>query len=274
MKLSILIRNLNESKQLEQTLLALKRQVTDFEYEVVVIDNESDDDSVAVAERMGCKVHTLKRELFTYGRALNFGIEKCAGEIVLIMSAHVLLLNEFFLQSIPDYFNDEQVAGLRFVFATAPDKVAECIKDGPVKLVYKEEEDFAYNNWTNFIVNHCSAIKKSFWEINPFDESLPDSEDKHWSIEMLKRGYTIIYNVPCFYVYNKELRRSQKIKSNINSYYAKQLVTHREEKIFSVSYFHSMCLRFIDELRHVKVQLLLHHHIYKGLKRFNKARSK
>ena len=56
MQLSILIRNLNEAKQLEQTLLALKRQQANFEYEILVIDNESDDNSVEIAERMGCMV--------------------------------------------------------------------------------------------------------------------------------------------------------------------------------------------------------------------------
>ncbi len=68
MQLSILIRNLNEAKSLEQTLLAIKKQQTNFEYEIVVIDNESDDNSVSIALQMGCKVFTLKRNEFTFGR--------------------------------------------------------------------------------------------------------------------------------------------------------------------------------------------------------------
>ena len=101
MYLSILIRNLNESKNLQRTLTALEKQVTDFEYEIVVLDNESDDDSKLVAERKGCTVYTLKRDAFTYGGSLNFGISKCSGDIILILSAHVILLNEYFLKNIP-----------------------------------------------------------------------------------------------------------------------------------------------------------------------------
>src|SRR6478735_3193891 len=133
MRLSVLIRNLNEAKQLEQTLLSLKKQRTDFEYEVVVIDNESDDNSFEIAKQMECKVFTLRRAAFTFGHALNYGIEKCKGEIILILSAHVILLNEFFLQNIPQYFNDLKVAGLRFVHAVSPEQVVVCIQDGPKK---------------------------------------------------------------------------------------------------------------------------------------------
>lgn len=274
MKLSILIRNLNESKQLKQTLTALKRQVVDFEYEVIVIDNQSDDDSITVAKAMGCEVFTLKRNEFTYGRALNFGIKKCSGEIILMLSAHVILLNEFFLKNIPSYFENKTIAGLRFVQATSTVQVADAIEKGAQYLSYCDEADFAYKNWTRFIINHCAAIRRSCLDLQLFDETLPDSEDKDWSVKILKKGYSILYNVPCFYLYNKEIRRKQKIRSHIHSYYAKKLVTGREEKLFAVPYVQSMWLRLIKELRGMKVQMLLHHHIYRGLKRFHKSKLK
>src|SRR4030095_11599756 len=129
MQLSVLIRNLNEARNLEQTLLALQKQQTTFEYEVVVIDNESDDNSRDVALSKGCKVFTLPRNEFTYGHALNYGISKCSGEIIMILSAHVVLLNEFFLQKIPSYFEDPNVAGLRFVLGTSPANVQNSIKN-------------------------------------------------------------------------------------------------------------------------------------------------
>src|SRR5437773_12490978 len=112
MYLSILIRNLNEAKCLSATLFALQKQKVSFEYEIIVIDNESEDDSVTIAEEMNSKVFSLKRNKFTYGHALNYGISKCRGEIILILSSHVILLNEFFLEKVHSYFNDSIVAGL------------------------------------------------------------------------------------------------------------------------------------------------------------------
>ncbi|MFZ1801138.1 MAG: glycosyltransferase family 2 protein, partial [Chitinophagaceae bacterium] len=97
MQLSILIRNLNEAGALRQTLLSLKRQESGgLQYEVIIVDNESDDNSLEVAEELGCTVITMKRNEFTFGHALNVGISHCAGEFILVMSAHIILLNEFF----------------------------------------------------------------------------------------------------------------------------------------------------------------------------------
>jgi len=266
MQLSILIRNLNEAKSLEQTLLALKRQQTSFEYEVVVVDNQSDDNSREIALGKGCKVFTLPRKEFTYGHALNFGISKCLGEIIVILSAHVVLLNEFFLEKIPPYFEDASIAGLRFVLGTSPWNVCRSIIDGPQKLVYEETPDFATKNWTHLVVNHCSAIRRSCWEMLSFDEKIIDGEDKLWSLNVLKRNYSILYNVPCYYVYTKEIQREKKIAAEVRALYAKSLITNKPERLFSVPYLKSIFLKTITELRHARVQLLIHHNVYKRLK--------
>ena len=270
LQLSILIRNLNEAKSLEQTLLALQRQRTDFEYEVVVIDNESDDDSVEIAKQMGCKVFTLQRNAFTFGHALNYGIEKCKGEIILILSAHVILLNEFFLQNIPRYFNDVKVAGLRFVHAVSPGQVVDCIQDGPKKLIYSEEFDFALNNWKNFIVNHCAAVRKSHCEEVNFDGQIFASEDKKWSIDILKRGYTILYQVPCFYVYVKPFSRKIKTERMIIEEGAKAMITGYEEPMFSGSYIQTFFLKFRSGLKKFLEELKTHKKVYDGVNNIRK----
>jgi glycosyltransferase involved in cell wall biosynthesis len=270
MLLSVLIRNLNEARNLEQTLRALQKQQTNFEYEVVVIDNESDDNSRGVALSKGCKVFTLPRREFSYGHALNYGISKCSGEIIVILSAHVILLNEFFLQKIPSYFNDTTVAGLRFVLGTSPKKVCESVANGPQKLIYEPTKDFATKNWTNFIVNHCSAIRRSCWETLSFDENIIDGEDKLWSLNILKRNYSILYNVPCYYVYTKEIRREKKIAAEIRAFYAKSLITNNPERIFSLPYIKSIFLKAVTELKQARTQLVIHHKVYKGLKSLNR----
>jgi glycosyltransferase involved in cell wall biosynthesis len=271
MQLSVLIRNLNEAKSLEHNLLALQKQQTSFEYEVVVIDNESNDNSIEIALSKGCKVFSLPRQEFTYGHALNYGISKCAGKIIVILSAHVVLLNEFFLEKIPQYFEEADVAGLRFVLGTSPEKVRSSIAAGPQKLTYEETSDFATKNWTNFIVNHCSAIKRSCWEALPFDEKIIDGEDKLWSLNILKRNYTILYNVPCYYVYTKELQREKKVAAEARALHAKRLITNKPERLFSLPYVQSIFLKALTELRHAKVQLFIHHNVYKRFKTLQKG---
>jgi glycosyltransferase involved in cell wall biosynthesis len=85
---SVLIRVLNEENALRRLLECLRIQKLDRRFEVVVIDNESDDGSAKVARAMGAKVFTLPRSLFGYGRAINVGVKLCRGDLIVLLSAH------------------------------------------------------------------------------------------------------------------------------------------------------------------------------------------
>lgn len=270
MQLSILIRNLNEAASLEQTLLAIKKQQTTFEYEIVVVDNESDDNSIDVAMQMGCKIFTLKRSEFTFGRSLNYGISKCSGEIILILSSHLILLNEFFLNNIPQYFNDKNVAALRFVHAVSPELVVESLQNGTKELKYENSAAFTISNWQNLIVNHCAAIRKSCWEELPFNEEMFASEDKVWSLDVLKKGYTILYNVPGFYIYTKPFDRTKKINREVIERAAKEMITGEKDPLFSTPYFVSFVKKIKLSVKRISNDLKIHSKVYKGVKAYKK----
>ncbi len=85
---SVLIRVLNEEHALRRLFECLRIQKIDRPFEVVVIDNESDDGSAKVASAMGARVFTLPRTLFGYGRALNVGVKLCRGDLIVLLSAH------------------------------------------------------------------------------------------------------------------------------------------------------------------------------------------
>ena len=73
---------------LRRLLECLRLQELDRPFEVVVIDNESDDESAKVARTMGARVFTFPRPHFGYGRAINFGVKLCRGELIVLLSAH------------------------------------------------------------------------------------------------------------------------------------------------------------------------------------------
>src|SRR5437660_12854183 len=85
---SVLIRVRNEEHALRRLLECLRLQKLDRAFEVVVIDNESDDGSAAVARTMGTRVYTFPRSLFGYGRAINVGVKLCRGDLIVLLSAH------------------------------------------------------------------------------------------------------------------------------------------------------------------------------------------
>jgi rhamnosyltransferase len=85
---SVLIRVRNEEHALRRLLECLRMQKLDRPFEVVVIDNESDDGSARVARAAGARVFALPRSLFVYGRAINVGVELCRGDLIVLLSAH------------------------------------------------------------------------------------------------------------------------------------------------------------------------------------------
>src|SRR5207302_8760642 len=87
---SVLIRVRNEEHALRRLLDGLRVQKLDRPFEVVVIDNESDDESANVARTMGARVYSFPRPLFGYGRAINVGAKLCRGELIALLSAHSL----------------------------------------------------------------------------------------------------------------------------------------------------------------------------------------
>ena len=67
-----------------------------FAYEVVVVDNMSDDDSVKIAEGFGARVLTLEKSRIQFWRFAQLRDKSVQREFILILSAHVLLLSDGF----------------------------------------------------------------------------------------------------------------------------------------------------------------------------------
>jgi len=95
--ISIVIRNKNEAKALENTLPILIKQYSDYFDEIILVDNNSIDNSIEIAKKYNCKVIVIND--FTYGKALNLGIEKASNEHILLLSAHVLPIGASFFKS-------------------------------------------------------------------------------------------------------------------------------------------------------------------------------
>jgi glycosyltransferase involved in cell wall biosynthesis len=206
---SVLIRNLNEANELNVCLKALQSQQVNFAFEILVVDNESDDNSVEIAKSFGCRVAILPRKEFTYGKALNFGIERCNGKFILILSAHVFLLSDNFLQKAVAHFDDEKIAGLKFVTADNPAKTMHAFLHKPAILSYEEDDLDIKKIWLYGTVNSCALIRKSVWQQIKYDETTFYSEDKIWAYQVLKAGYKIKANIPLFYLYHKKLTQKQ-----------------------------------------------------------------
>jgi len=88
MKLSIILPVKNEAKGIIQTLDLIIKELQKINYEIVVINDYSDDDSYRIIEEKSKNEKEIK--LFNnykkgLGGAINMGIEKSTGEVICIM---------------------------------------------------------------------------------------------------------------------------------------------------------------------------------------------
>jgi glycosyltransferase involved in cell wall biosynthesis len=199
---SVLIRVLNEEHALRRLFECLRIQRLDRRFEVVVIDNESDDGSAAVARTMGARVFTLPRSLFGYGRAINIGVKLCRGDLIVVLSAHSWPQGDDWLSRMVNCVEGRGVAA------------AYCrqLADGEVCLQEKIRfKAFAARNYkldTERLVQRCKR-GEDVYEICRFSNSaaivrrevvlrfpfrdLPLAEDRAFVLDCVMAGHSIAY---------------------------------------------------------------------------------
>lgn len=84
--ISVIIPAFNEVERIETTIISLQRVLADQEWEIIVVDDGSTDGTGELAREQGATVITLKAN-HGKGGAMNQGIQKASGEIILLVDA-------------------------------------------------------------------------------------------------------------------------------------------------------------------------------------------
>jgi glycosyltransferase involved in cell wall biosynthesis len=183
--ISVVIRNLNEAKSLRKVLAALRSQNC-VPAEIIVVDNESTDDSRDVAVEFGARVVSLPRNAFTYGRALNVGIREASQPFVLNLSAHSVPLGRTFIEDVLEPFSDPDVGAVSCRNVAKKQDLADWPEPRRLNGAVEWETLFSQGP-----INSAAAIRRDLWLRFPFDEDLSFSEDTLWSRKVLSAGKEI-----------------------------------------------------------------------------------
>jgi glycosyltransferase involved in cell wall biosynthesis len=192
--LSVVIRVRNEAKSLRRVLEALRAQRCSFAWEIVIVDNESEDETGELCKQYNARVIPITREEWTYGRALNRGINNARGQLVLLCSAHSIPIGSYFLESAVAPFADPDIAAARCLFGSNNEQTAEWYKTRDIQYGSCEEQQRAESgqDWLVLYPSAiCCVIRRAVWQQIPFDEHHESIEDKLWAREVLRRGYKI-----------------------------------------------------------------------------------
>ncbi len=236
--ISVVIRNKNEAKDLEFLLLNLTSRYSDSIDEIIVIDNESTDESDKITEKYGARFESIKK--FSYGGSANFAAEKAKGDIIVIFSAHSYPVSPEFFDVIKEKFDtNKKLAGVRCLHA--PNDYRNYI------LNIGAEKDANKSG----LIFTGSAFRKKVWEKIPFNDKVPTFEDKDWSKRVLKKGFQIEF-APVVFAYEVNRTKAQAYFRRKNDLLGNYQIWHKETRTRQafnnvvVTFFNGFKKLFID----------------------------
>ena len=184
--LSIIIPTWNEEKYFPKLLDCIKNQ-TFKNYEIIIADANSTDDTTRIAMRHGCKV--VKGGLPSVGR--NNGAKKAKGEILLFLDADVQFDNKFLENSINE-IKDRNIDAAGTKIYPLSNKLIDRIFLRIFNFWSILTQGFYPNAFGGGIFCKKSIHKK----INGFDETIKLSEDMDYVKRAGKIGkFRILKNV-------------------------------------------------------------------------------
>ncbi|MCC7427716.1 MAG: glycosyltransferase [Alphaproteobacteria bacterium] len=189
--ISVVLRARNEARWIRRCLAALSLQSL-APLDMILVDNESEDETVPIARRFGARILAVSREAFSYGHALNIGIEAARHEVVALLSAHCIPVDELWAEYLLANLADAGQGDLAGVYGRQeplPETGAADRRDLWTTFRHarlRQRGDFFFHNAN-------AAIRRDVWRAIPFDEALSGVEDRAWARRVLAAGHAIAY---------------------------------------------------------------------------------
>ncbi|MBK1618565.1 hypothetical protein CKO42_08965 [Lamprobacter modestohalophilus] len=197
-RISIIIRTLNEGRHLDALLNRIAEQQTQgLGHEVILVDSGSTDDTLAIAERHGCRILHISREDFSFGRSLNLGCAAAQGDLLVITSGHCVPVDQHWLQRLcqpllekgADYSFGRQLGGEHSHYSEK-------------RIFSKYFPAERHNGQKDFFCNNANAaLCFAQWERHRFNEDLTGLEDMELAQRLVQSGGKVAY-VPDATVYH------------------------------------------------------------------------
>lgn len=242
---SVVIRTRDKEKYFKSLLESLALQ-TLVPSEIIVVNNYSSKEKKQIFEKEALeifwnfahkktilKIVALSDEEFSHAYSTNLGVHTAENELVCITNAHSLPTSIYWLENGVKHFRDSTVAGVSGFFLPHGEETIFGKIDRT--LYYISQKIFLRQGWSTV---NC-IIRKSLWQIYPFDENLPKIipqtqkyglEDYDWSREMTFRGYKIIVD-PNFSVFHSHKEGFDEIMRNMRRYFVYRRLQQKINKL-------------------------------------------
>jgi rhamnosyltransferase len=191
---SIILLTLNAGEKFGELLEAIFNQ-NYKDFEVIIIDTSSTDNTLKYASNYPVRIFNIKRDEFGHGKTRNMGANLAKGQYVVYLTQDAMPANNNWLANLLINLKKDGVAG---VFGRQiPHKSANPLdffnynEDYPAERKIISSLNYMQNNVIFSDVN--ATVKKSVILENPYPEDVLVSEDLGWAIDIIKKNYKIAY---------------------------------------------------------------------------------
>ncbi len=199
MNASIVIRAKNEAKNLHTLFLILEKQKEKI-FEIIVVDNESTDNTKKLCEQFSTQFITILNKDFSYPNAANLGASIAKGKFIVFLSAHSFPPTKKWLADGLKHFDDKSVAGVygpTFFYKDSP--IVEKITwlngwiQWRLRFFIKSKKIRKGGMGVLGLTN--AIIRKDLWNVHHFNEAYgAGGEDGEWAQYFFDKGYEIVWD--------------------------------------------------------------------------------
>jgi len=195
MKISVVIPAYNEELFLPQLLASLKKQTfPKDEYEVIVVDNNSTDDTAKIAKQFHARVVTETKR--GYAHACNAGFASATGEIIARADAVYIQPKEWLEKIWTAFQKDQKLVAIGGPLYPLESSLIENVIYYPAIVIWMSILKLLGDG---FLFPNMAVRKQIFEKTGGFDTHLQFGEDTKMCLKLVKLGKVIFS--PNLYVY-------------------------------------------------------------------------
>ena len=218
MQLSVIILNYNVSYFLQQCVLSVRKALEDIDGEIIVVDNNSKDDSCTMMKRLFPDVQLIENKAnLGFPKGNNIGVDKAKGKYICILNPDTVVAEDTFVKML-DFVKskpDLGIAGCKLIDGTG-NFLPECKRGVPTPWVaftkvlglykvfpksslfnqyYAQHLDQNQTGKVDILVGAFMVMKRDLYlEVGGFDENcFMYSDDIDLSYSVLKKGKSNYY---------------------------------------------------------------------------------
>ena len=243
--ISVILPNFNGRQLLEKNLPSVVKALTDFEHEIIIVDDCSTDDSVSFLKETYPEIRVVQnRENMGFSSTCNAGIYAAKNTLLCIVNTDVTFTADYF-SNMKDEFEDPSLFAIKGDIVNYTDSYDDVFSiDKTTHYYYKRgfirfdtnntvsTRTSMTNDGTQYIGLGCCFVcdRKKMLQLKGFDEIYSPFywEDSDLALRALKQGFKLLY-LPESKVYHQTSSTLSKHRSNTR----RKLVSNRNKFLFT-----------------------------------------